>query len=100
MDRHNIKNKNKKQKFYKCIMPNTTAGRKLHIPPTNYHLLAAQQKPYENEKYLSFLEKNQENGPLGEKLRDRKNKRTRQKKTRQEIGKGNQMTALRFQTGE
>ena len=32
-------------------------------------------------------------------LQDRRSKRTRQKKTRQKIGKGNQMTALRFQTG-
>ena len=50
-----------------------------------------------NEKYLSFLEKSQENGPLAEKWQDRKSKRTRQKrkKTREEIGNGNQMTALR-----
>ena len=51
-----------------------------------------------NKKYLSFLEKHQENGPFAEKWQDRKSKRTRQKKTK-EIGKGNQMTALRFQTG-
>ena len=55
-----------------------------------------------NEKYLSFPEKQKrpENGPLAEKRQDRKSKRTRQKNTREEIGKGNQMTALRFQTGE
>ena len=29
----------------------------------------------------------------------KQNKRTRREKTREEIGKGNQMTALRFQTG-
>ena len=53
-----------------------------------------------NEKYLRVSGKKcKENGPLAEKWRDRKSKRTRQKKTRQEIGKGNQMTALRFQTG-
>ena len=46
-----------------------------------------------------FWKKSQENGPLAEKWQDRKSKRTRQKKTREEIGKGNQMTALRFQTG-
>ena len=34
-----------------------------------------------------------------QKLQDRKSKKTRQKKTREQIGKGNQMTALRFQTG-
>ena len=59
-------------KLYKRIMANM-----LHIPPTNYHLLAAQQEPYKkkqlitNEKYLSFLEikkkKSQENGTLVEK---------------------------------
>ena len=52
-----------------------------------------------NDKYLSFLEKSQENGPSAEKWEDRRSKRTRQEKTREEIGKGNQMTALRFQTG-
>ena len=33
-------------------------GSKLHTPPTNYHLLAAQQKPYKkaslNEKFGTF----------------------------------------------
>ena len=60
---------------------------------------AVQKNLILNEKYLSFLEKSQENGPLAEKWQDRKSKRTRRKKTREEIGKGNQMTALRFQTG-
>ena len=67
-------------------------GSKLHIPPTNYHLLAAQQEPYKksltlNEKYLRVLwrEKSQENEPIAEKRQDRKSKRTRQKKTREEI---------------
>ena len=44
------------------------------------------------------MEKSQEHGPLAKWL-DRKSKRTGQKTTREEIGKGNQMTALRFQTG-
>ena len=69
----------------------------------------------------TFWEKSWENGPLAERWPDRKSKRTRQKKqerrwergtkwqpwdsglgdrkTREEIGKGTQMTALRFQTG-
>ena len=51
------------------------------------------------QKIDSFLEKRQKNGSLAEKRQDRKSKRTRQKKTIEEIGKGNQMTALRFQTG-
>ena len=41
-----------------------------------------------NKRYLSFLEKSQENGPSAEKWQDRKSKRTRQKKTREETGKG------------
>ena len=54
-----------------------------------------------NEKYLRvFWEKSQENGPLAEKRQDRKSKRIRQKeKQTEETGKGNQITALRFQTG-
>ena len=36
---------------------------------------------------------------FAEKLPDRKSKRTRQRKTREEIGKENKMTTLRFQTG-
>ena len=70
-------------------------GSKLHIPPTNYHLLAAQQEPYKkslitlNEKCLRVFwrEQSQENGPLAEKWQDRKSKRTRQRKQeRQERG--------------
>ena len=55
-----------------------------------------------NEIYLSVFWKTncQKNGPLADKLQDRKSKRTKQKKTRVEIGKGNQMTALRFQEGD
>ena len=73
-------------------------GSKLHIPPTNYHLLATQQEPYKKTFLRVFWGKSQENGPLAEKWQKRKSKRTRQKITREEIGKGNQMTALRFQT--
>ena len=45
------------------------------------------------------MEKSQENGPL---LENDKTERARGlgRKTREEIGKGIQMTALRFQTGE
>ena len=32
-------------------------GRELHIPPTNYHLLAAQQEPYQETKIASCFEK-------------------------------------------
>ena len=53
-------------------------GSKLHIPPTNYHLLSAQQeKDYLWAKILEkFLEKGQENRPYQK--NDRKSKRTRQ----------------------
>ena len=52
-----------------------------------------------HKKYWKvFWKKSQVNGPLAEKWQDRKSKGTRQKKTREEIGKGNQMTAPRFQT--
>ena len=39
-------------------MANTVSyGSKLHIPPTNYHLLAAQQEPNSQQKIAIFLEK-------------------------------------------
>ena len=47
-----------------------------------------------NKKYLRvLLEKSQENGSLAEKWQDEKGRRPRQKKTREEIRKGNQMTS-------
>ena len=53
-------------------MANTNAIWQQAAHTTFYHLLvlAAQQEPYKksltlNEKYLSFLEKSRENGPLG-----------------------------------
>ena len=62
--------------LYKCITANTSATwqQAAHLPPTNYHLLAAQQEPYKkqkltlNEKCLRvFWKKSQENGPSAEK---------------------------------
>ena len=68
-------------------------GSKLHIPPTNYHLLAAQLEPYEKSLNLNefclrvfWREKSQENGPLSEKRHDRKSKRTRQKEEKNKRG--------------
>ena len=92
--------------IYKCIMANTSATWQ-QAAHTTYQLSspscstqAIQKSQTRNKKILRvFWKKSQENGPLAEKWQDRKSKRTRQKKTRQEIGKGNQMTALRFQTG-
>ena len=43
MDRHNIKLKTYINAPRQIPGP---YGSKLHIPPTNYHLLAAQQEPY------------------------------------------------------
>ena len=81
-------------------------GSKLHIPPTNYHLLAAQQEPYKkksltlNEKYLRvFWKKSQENGPEAEKNDKTERARGLGRKNKRGDRKGNQMTALRFQTG-
>ena len=77
----------------------------LHIPLTNVLLPAAINRS-QTKKHISyqkilknFLGKVQENGPAGR----RKDKTERitglPRKTREEIVKWNQMTALRFQTG-
>ena len=77
-------------------------GSRLHIPPTNLLLLAAKQEPYKKKAYLlrkiskNFLEIGQGNRPS----RQEKDKTERVirlgRRTRQEIVKWNQMTALRF----
>ena len=76
----------------------------LHIPPTNSLLLIAKQEPYRKE-YL--LPKNIEEFS-GKKSRRKAQRAEKDKtemltglgrRTRQEIAKWNQMTALRFQTG-
>ena len=46
--------------------------------------------------FENFQEKSKENGPLGE---NDKKVRGLGRKTRQEMGKRNKMTSLRFQTG-
>ena len=71
------------------------------IPPTNYHLSAAKQEPYQkaylltknNEEFSG--EKGQENGPVG---RKKEIERTMGvgRKIRDQIVKWNRMTALRF----
>ena len=96
----------------------------LHIPPTNYHFLAAKQEQYPNVYLLTktieesfFGEKSRANEPVSGKRRDGKRNGSRQKKkrgdstvesndnnegvdrrTREEIVQWNQMTTLRFQT--
>ena len=77
---------------------------KLHTPPTNYRVLAAQWEPYKKKSLTlnpecleNFLEKSQNRSSA-----NNKTKRARglgRTKTREEMGKGKQMTALRFQTG-
>ena len=77
----------------------------LHIPSTNLLLLAAKQEPY-RKAYLLMKnieefsgKKTQENGPAGRK-KDKTERVTGQgRKTREEVVKWNQKTALRFQTG-
>ena len=81
----------------------------LHIPPTNLLLLAVKQEPYKkaylltkNIEEFSGRKKVHQNGPAGKKKK-RKEKTERVtglgRKTKEEIVKWNQMTALRFQTG-
>ena len=49
--------------LYKRLMANTVSyGSKLHIPPTYYHLLAAQQEPNSQQKKCDFFGKGQKNG--------------------------------------
>ena len=81
-------------------------GSKLHIPPINYHLLAAQQEPYKksltlNKKYLSFLEKKSGEWTIRKKLQDRKSKRTRQEKNKRgdRKGKSNDSPAIPDRSG-
>ena len=78
-------------------------GSMLHITPTNCLLLTAKQEPY---KKAYLLTKNIEefSGKFRRKGQQAENdKRERVtglgRRTREEIAKWNQMTALRFQTG-
>ena len=52
-----------------------------------------------NEKYLSFLEKKSGEWTISRKMTKQKEQEDLAEKTREEIGKRNHMTALRFQTG-
>ena len=62
----------------------------LHIPPTNCLLLTAKQEPYKKAcllmKYIEENDKTERVTGLG-------------RRTREEIAKWNQLTALRFPTG-
>ena len=73
----------------------------LHIPLTNLLLLAAKQKPYK-KAYLLTKKKEEFCGKSSDQQAE-KDKTERVaglgRRTREEIVKWNQMTALRFQTG-
>ena len=89
-------------------------GNILHIKPTNCHILAAKQGPYQkayfsrkqkNPKQTKYTlknllgKKNQENGPVGRKKRqDRKSSGTGQKNKRGDT-KEAPNDSLKFQTG-
>ena len=70
----------------------------LHIPPTNLLLLAAKQEPY---KKACLLTKNIKEFSGKSSSRQKKTERVTGvgRRTKEEIAKWNQMTALRFQTG-
>ena len=74
----------------------------LHIPPTNCLLLTAKQEPYKKAYLLTknieeFSRKSLEERASRQKTIERVTGLGR--RTREEIAKWNQMTALRFQTG-
>ena len=76
----------------------------LHIPPTNLLLLAAKQEPYKKAYLLTkHIEEFSGKGSGEWTSRQKKEKTERVivlgRRTREEIVKRNQMTALRFQTG-
>ena len=75
----------------------------LHIPPTNCLLLTAKQEPYKKAYLLSKNIEEFSGKSLEERASRQKTIRQRVtglgRRTREEIAKWNQMTALRFQTG-
>ena len=73
----------------------------LHIPPTNYHVLAAKQESYQ-KAYLITKSMEQSSGDKVSRMDQWADKKTERatragRRTREEIAKWNQMTALRFQ---
>ena len=79
-------------------------GSMMNIPPTNL-LLAAEQEPYKKKILLMknteefSLERVQKNGQQAEKKKKTETVTGLGRRTREEIAKQSQMTALRFQTG-
>ena len=91
--------------LYKCIMANTSAIRH-QAAYTTYQLSSpscstrAIQKSI-THNYLSFQgEKKSGEWTISRKMTRQKEQEDQAEKTIEEIGKGNQMTALRFQTGD
>ena len=76
----------------------------LHIPPTNLLLLAAKQEPYK-KSYLLTKHTAEFSGKKFRRMDQQAEKDKTEtvtglgRRTREEIAKWNQMTALRFQTG-
>ena len=76
----------------------------LHIPPTNLLPLAAKQESYK-KAYLLMKNIEEFSGKSSEERNSRQKKDKIERvtglgrRTREEIAKWNQMTALRFQTG-
>ena len=78
----------------------------LHIPPTNCLLLTAKQEPYKKAylltKYIGRIFW-KSSGEWTSRQKEKRDKTERViglgRRTREEIVKWNQMTALRFQTG-
>ena len=78
----------------------------LHIPPTNFFFLAAKHEPYKKAYLLmknieEFSGKSSEEWTIRQKKKEDKTERITGlgRRTREEMVKWNQMTALRFQTG-
>ena len=91
--------------LYKCIMANTSAIWK-QAAHTTYQLSspscstrAIQKSLTLKEKYLSFLGGKSGEWTISRKMTRQKEQKDQAEKTREEIEKGYQMTALRFQTG-
>ena len=76
----------------------------LHIPPTNCLLLTAKQEPYIKAYLLTKNIEEFSGKSFGRKGQQAANDKTERvtglgRRTREEIAKWKQMTALRFQTG-
>ena len=89
--------------LYKCIMANTSAIWQ-QTAHTTYQLLSLSCSIRTRQKSLTLIEKCSRDFSKKVRRMDHKQKNNKTKKqgrkTSVEIGKGNQMTALRYQTGE